>query len=703
MKHRKLLSVLLVLLLAFSLCTGAFAVNADDGVVTRGEFIAALFELNGEKDMEPRQAYFDDVPMHGELALAVRWAVGSGIVNGYGNGRFGPDDPITREQMATMLFRCAGSLGQTPQGTWLFPLGFADTDQISAYAYQAMQWIVMNRIIDAEGGNIAPKAPATDAQFSLALERWQSFLTPEGQSRGIMVLYTSDVHCSVDEGFGYAGLQEVREALKAQGYDVVLVDDGDNVQGKAIGTLTRGEAPMELMNRMGYDVATPGNHEFSYGMDAFFALTGEAAFDYISCNFNHKGELVLKPYVIRELAGRKVAFVGISTPDTLKSSTPAYFMDENGEYVYGFFQDETGEGVYNAVQSAVDAARAEGAEYVVAMAHLGNQQECSPYTYADIISHTSGIDALLDGHSHDVDQVSMKNKNGDTVLRSACGTKLACIGWCSIAPDGALRTGLYTWNDSVPAGEKLGLDNEMSRAVASVMEKMNEKLGEIVASTQIPLTTSDPVEKDAGGKPIRMVRRAETNLGDLCADAYRDQSGADIAFVNGGGIRADIAVGDITLGDILNVHPYGNSMCVIEVSGRQILDALEWGARSLPGESGGFLQVSGLSYEIRSDVKSPCISDQNGMFVRVEGERRVQNVLVGGVPIDPDRTYTLASHDYMLLDKGDGFTMFTGAPLILNRVKLDNQVLIDYIIGTLGGVIGAEYADPYGQGRIVII
>ena len=525
---------------------------------------------------------------------------------------------------------------------------------------------------------------------------------PAERTADVVILFTSDVHCGIEQGFGYAGLQQIRDYLVAEGNDVILVDDGDNIQGEAVGTMTKGEALIDLMNAIGYEVAIPGNHEFDYGMEQFLALTEKANFPYISCNFNHNGELVFDPYVIRELGGAKIAFVGVTTPETLRSSTPRYFQDENGEFVYGFLQDETGEAVYNAVQNAVDAARAEGADYVVVMGHLGNEEECRPWTYADVISNTNGIDVFLDGHSHDTDQVVMKNKDGEEVLRSACGTKLACVGYCRIAADGSVSTGLYTWNNPVAAPALLGIENEMSAAVAAATDVLSEKLQEVVASSIVDLTISDPVEVDANGRPIRMVRRAETNLGDLCADAYRFQSGADIAFVNGGGVRVNINAGDITLNDILKVHPFGNAMCVIEVTGQQILDALEWGARSVPSENGGFLQVSGLSYEIHSYIESPCLTDENTMFAGIEGERRVKNVLVAGEPIDPEAIYTLASHNYMLLDHGDGYTMFDGAPLLQDSVKLDNQVLIDYITENLGGVIGEEYEDLTGQGRIVI-
>ena len=530
-----------------------------------------------------------------------------------------------------------------------------------------------------------------------------AFAEGEETRPDIVILFTSDVHCGIDQGFGYAGLEQIRDGLVAQGNVVILVDDGDNIQGEPIGTMTKGEALVELMNEAGYEIAIPGNHELDYGMEQFLSLTEKAKFQYISCNFNKDGELVFEPYVIKELGGAKVAFVGVTTPKTLTSSTPKYFQNEKGEFVYGFFQDETGEGVYKAVQKAVDDARADGAEYVIVLGHMGNEEESRPWTYADVIENTTGIDAFLDGHSHDTEQVTMKNKDGEDVIRSACGTKLACVGYCRIAGDGKITAGVYKWNNDTSAPELLGITNDMSKAVDKASNALNEKLKEVVATTQVKLTINDPEAVDENGKPIRMVRRAETNLGDLCADAYRAQSGADIAFVNGGGVRVNIEAGDITLNDILKVHPFGNAMCVIEVSGQQILDALEWGARAVPGENGGFLQVSGLTYEIHTYIDTPCKQDENTLFAGIEGERRVQNVLVNGKPIDPKATYTLASHNYMLLNQGDGYTMFAGCKLLQDCVKLDNQVLIDYIVDTLGGTVGEQYDNPYGEGRIVIV
>ncbi len=521
----------------------------------------------------------------------------------------------------------------------------------------------------------------------------------------VMILFTSDVHCGIESNFGYAGLAMVRDAYKNAGYHVLLVDNGDSIQGEPVGTMTTGEANIKLMNAVGYDIATMGNHEFDYGMDRFFELSKMANFPYISCNFNKGGELQFAPYVIKEFDGVKIAFVGITTPKTLTSSTPKYFQDENGNFIYGFFEDETGEGLYNAVQKAVDDARAEGASIVIAMAHLGNEAECSPYTYADVIANTTGINALLDGHSHDTNHVEMRNKARETVLRQGCGTKMEGIGYLKIAAkDGAMEAGVMMWNnDDFNATQLYQLDTDVTKAVAEATETLNAKLAEVVAKTDVELTINDPVAVTEEGKPVRIIRNAETNLGDLCADAYRYVSGADIAFVNGGGIRVSIKEGDITLNDILKVHPFGNALCVCEATGQQILDALEFGAKDVPGEFGGFLQVSGLTYEIHTSVPSSVKLDDKGLFTGVEGEYRVKNVMVGGEPLDLEKIYTLASHNYMLQGQGDGYTIFEDNVYTQESVMLDNQVLITYITEGLGGVVGAEYANPYGQGRIVAV
>lgn len=548
-----------------------------------------------------------------------------------------------------------------------------------------------------------PESEKADTFKTDSGENQEKKVTSE-KSGEVYILFTSDVHCGIDKGFGYAGLKAIRDRLESEGYETILVDDGDAIQGEAVGTLTNGEDIVKLMNKLDYDLAIPGNHEFDYGMENFLRLAeNEAEYKYICCNFTKNDELVFEPYAIKEAAGMKIGFVGVTTPTTITTSTPKYFQDDNGNYIYGFLQDDTGEKVYDAVQKAVDDVKKQGADLVYVIGHMGLYDKEDHWTYKDIIENTEGIDVFLDGHSHDTEQIVMKDKSGKEVTRSAVGTKLNCIGYSHISADKkVLKTDIWSWPNKDSAPELLGINNEIGDLVKEIKAGIAEKMDEVVAETEIELTVDDPIEKDSKGNPVRMVRRAETNMGDFCADAYRWYTGADIGITNGGGIRANIGKGDVTYGDVINVFPYGNMVSMIEVSGQQILDALEWGARSVPDECGGFLQVSGLSYEINTRLESPCIADDNSMFVGIKGERRVQNVMVGDKPLDPAGKYTLACHDYTIQDKGDGFTMFSGAKVILDRVKLDNQVLIEYITEELGGSVGGKYRDPYGDGRIKI-
>lgn len=506
----------------------------------------------------------------------------------------------------------------------------------------------------------------------------------------VAVLYTNDVHCAVDGNPGYAALAAYEQQLTEQGFSVLLADGGDAIQGAPIGMLSDGAYITDIMNRLGYDIAIPGNHEFDYGMEQFLSLAEAAEFDYISANFVSlpDGETVFAPYKILEAGGRQIAFVGATTPETVTSSTPAHFQNDAGQYIYGFCANQDGSALYAAVQTAVDEARSQGAEFVIALAHLGIDAVDPPWTSGDLIENTNGIDAVLDGHSHTlINGDKVKNKDGRQVLLLQTGTGFESIGKLTIAVDGTLSAELL--QDLSPS------DPEIQAYIDGILAEFNEDLGQVFAESRVDLVIKDPVTD------VRIVRSAETNLGDLCADAFRTVGEADVALMNGGCIRAALPAGNITKKDLLTLFPFEHTLCVAEATGQEILDALELGVSALPNESGGFLQVSGLSYEIDMSVPSSVQLDENGFFVTVNGLYRVKNVRIGDAPLDPAKTYTVATQEFLLLEGGDGFSMFRDNKLVVDRSMVDWEVLVSFLQDHLAGVVGPEYADPYGEGRIV--
>lgn len=528
----------------------------------------------------------------------------------------------------------------------------------------------------------------------------------ENESKGVVILHTNDVHCGFeadDTSFGAADLAAYKAHLEDEGYDVILVDAGDFVQGGVIGTLSDGEYPMQIMNELGYDAAVPGNHEFDYGMDTFFKLTGEAEFPYLSVNFTdlRTNENPFQAYTVIDAEQYRIAFVGLTTPETPTSSRPSNFQDENGNYIYGFLGGDDGTALYTAVQNAIDAAYADGADFVFAIGHMGDYVYDDKWSSIAVFEHVSGLTGFIDGHSHSEIIAEGWDKNGNDVWLTSTGTKLQTIGQITITPEREvncelIRKDAYTVSTDENSAEYKAYQ-EMSDFITGIEEQYNELAGTVVAKTDVELTVNDPETGE------RAVRSSETNLGDLCADAYRAKTGADIGLINGGGVRANIAAGDITYGNIINVQPFGNSLCVVEATGQQILDCLEMGAVHTPEENGGFMQVSGLSYTVNTYIPSSVTTDENGNFTGVDGEYRVKDVLVNGEPLDPEKIYTVASHNYMLLNGGDGMSMFKDCNMIAKEITLDNQALIDYITDDLGGTVGKEYSDPRGSGRITIV
>ena len=698
-----------------------------NGTVDRAMVVALMYRICGATDTD-YTGKFSDVAKNAWYAEEVEWAAKNGLALGDGKGKFLPEQKVTREDTAVFLYRLAEFMGYDVSARGSLD-GFADKSKVSDYAVDALEWAVDYGILkgDLTNGvlNIYPKNGAQRCEFAAMIQRFLENLDQMDNKDDLVVLYTNDVHCGVDysvTSFGYAGLAQIKKDLEANHEQVLLVDCGDAIQGEAIGTLSKGAYLVDLMNELGYDYAVLGNHEFDYGMEELKARLDEADAQYLACNFKYTGNdkdnaIDLESYAITEYGDKKVAFVGISTPETLVKSTPTYFQDEDGNWIYDFCNDLTGEDLYNAVQAAVDAAKAAGADYVVALSHLGTDEASSPWRSTDVIRNTTGIDVVLDGHSHSViAQQIEKNKDGKDVLLSSTGTKLANVGKLTITADGKLRTELLARTDYNAYDVKDDKDNiidgywddETKAFLDGIEEQYAALLNEVVAHTDYDLLVSNP---ETG---LRAVRYQETNLGDVCADAYREVLGADIAFVNGGGVRASIKAGDVTYGNIIAVHPFGNAACMVEATGQEIVDALEMSSRAVSvdedgnpiNELGGFLQVSGLKYTINTAVESTVKTDTAGMFDSVTGVRRVSDVKVLNKttgeyePIDLTKTYTLASHNYMLKSGGDGLGMFRDNTILLDEVKLDNQVLIEYM--TSEAFKSHDYSKWDGEGRITL-
>ena len=510
----------------------------------------------------------------------------------------------------------------------------------------------------------------------------------------VVILHTNDIHCGISDNVGVARLSQYKKDLKKQGLAVLLADAGDAVQGAPIGKLSKGESIVNIMNAIGYDFLIPGNHEFDYGMDQFFKLNALQKTKYASCNFTdlRTGEHPLRAYKIVEAGGHKIAFVGVTTPETLATSTPKYFQDENGKFIYGFSEDDSGAKIYAAIQKAVDAAKAEGAEYVIVVGHLGVNGSIPKWSSITIAENTRGVTAIIDGHSHEqFEHLMAKNKDGKDVLITQTGTKMQTVGKLVIHDDGTMTSTLEK-DDTLPAPDP---------KILKVIEKENKKFEPILKQT-VGEALVDLCERDpATGE--RRVRSQETNMGDFVADAFRAVLNTDVALVNGGSLRNKISKGVFTYQDILTAFPFGNMSSAVEVTGQTILDALELSAMNLPDENGGFLQVSGMSYTIDATIPSTVELDAHGSFVAVRGDRRIKEVMIGGKPLDPEKIYTVGGTTYVLKDGGNGMVMFKGAKLIDDGTLTDADMIMEYVQNHMNAKIGEEYADWKGQGRITII
>ena len=573
-------------------------------------------------------------------------------------------------------------------------------------------------------------AGVTAAAASMAIGAPAASACWFGDKSDVTILYTNDVHTYIDKQspkLTYAAIADLKQSYQDAGKDVLLVDAGDHVQGTAYGSMDEGASIIKLMNAAGYDVATPGNHEFDYGMDRAKAIMKEADFPYLSCNWVdlRTGLRVLPSVKVFVRGGRRIAFVGVTTPETFTKSTPAYFMDKaQRKYIYDIQGGEDGKKLYDAVQKAIDKAKLL-ADVVIGLGHLGVDPSSAPWTSEEVIAHTSGFDAFIDGHSHTVmENKQVQDASGKAVTLTQTGSYFANVGEMTIAADGTITTKL------IPTHE--GMDATIAAMQTSWVNTVDDMLGEKIAVGDSDFYVSDP----ATGK--RRIRSAETNLGDFVADgiyAYFNEVEklhCDLAIMNGGGIRADVPAGDWTFKTCKQVSPFGNVACLMSVTGKQIQDALEFAARFAGAEgkeNGGFLQVAGATYEIHTDIPNTVQTDDKNVWIgSATGTPRVQNVKIYDrangtyVPLDENKTYALAGMNYTLRNLGDGFAMFDGAELIKDYVSEDYLVMSTYAmifdgadaaglphLSSANSPLAAypgyllDYEQPYGAGRITIL
>lgn len=588
------------------------------------------------------------------------------------------------------------------------------------------QFITRRSFIKAAGAATALTAVSVGAPAAFAEETNCFF----GDKADVTILYTNDVHTYIDNKSPkptYAAIAALKKSIEDTGRDVLLVDAGDHIQGTAYGSMDDGATIIELMNEAGYDLATPGNHEFDYGMARAKAVLREADFPYISCNWVdlRTGFNVLPSVKFFFVGGRKIAFVGVTTPETFTKSTPAYFMnDAQTKYIYDILGGEDGQKLYDAVQKAIDKAEFWGADTIIGLGHLGVDPSSSPWTSEEVIAHTHGFTAFIDGHSHTV----MANKqvtdaSGKAVTLTQTGSYFKNIGKMTVGADGTITTELIDTYE--------GLDAAVAATASNWISAVDDMLGEEIAVGDTKFYINDP----ATGK--RRIRSGETNLGDFVADGIYtyfneiEELHCDVAIMNGGGIRTDVEAGPWSFKTCKTVSPFGNVACLMSVTGQQIQDALEFGARFAGAEgkeNGGFLQVAGARYTIHPMIPNTVQTNDKNVWTGSATTPRVSNVEIYDKttgtyqPLDPNATYALAGMNYTLRNLGDGFAMFDGATLIKDYVSEDYLVMSSYA-AMFGGVDAnglphlasanspladypgylLNYEDPYGAGRIQMI
>ena len=500
-----------------------------------------------------------------------------------------------------------------------------------------------------------------------------------GLSDEIVVLYSSDINGGVAENLGVAGMAAYANEMKETHKYVEIVDAGNAAGGSILASISKGEFVVEAMNAAGYTIAVPGAKEFSYGVTALVSDINLAAdYTYLSCNFGVAGTegQFFSPYVIKNYGGTKIAFVGISDPGIMNEYEDEFRLSD-GTALYTFAEGNGGKDLYAKVQTAIDAAKKEGAEYVIAVGNLRNTVD--GFSAKSVIQNTSGINAFINSNSGKaVSGEQVKGKDGVIALLTSPGAGLNNIGVLKIEAGKSITTQLLT-------SYKLR-DVKTADTVEDLMDEYSADLKEAFA------TTSSRLEA-ASASGTRTIEAGETNLGDLVADAYRTVTGADVALVDASEIKTNISAGGISYNDVIRAIPANDGISVAQISGFDLMDALEMSVRLYPAKNKNFLQVSGITFDIQETVLSSVSVDGLGNFVSVNDDYKVTNVMIGGKPIDLMGTYTVAGSNSLLNGK-TGYTMLTNGPLTKLNVSADNLALIDYIAEDLRGSVGSAYSKP---------
>lgn len=485
----------------------------------------------------------------------------------------------------------------------------------------------------------------------------------------IVILYENDVHCAID---GYTKLAGLRDAIVASDTAYVsITSSGDFLNGSLAGIVSTGQYIVDIMRNVGYDAITLGNHEFDFKGPRMTELLSQIKAPIICANFFEAGaEHPFYPTcTIKTYGQKRVGYIGVCTPSSMHDEYYAFF-DKDGNKLYDLHPDD----VVALVQQSVDSVRRVGADYVVLLSHLGELVSEKAIDSHTLVNNIKGIDVVLDGHTHSVIPHDMvPDLDGKKIPVTQTGTQFAHIGKLVITKDGNLSTSLIPINDITYTNQ------QVTATTDSIKQLMESVVNVVIGSCDFELTIYD-TQGDV------LVRKGETNLGNLCADAFREYFHADVGLINGGGIRNNIPAGNITIGDAINTIPFYDFMCKIEVTGETILNMLKKCTEKYPQEDGSFPQVAGMKFTL--NASNHTISD-----VQIMNSKTSQYE-----PLQSGRKYTISVSDYY--NSGGFYDTLKKATLLEQTDLIAYTALANYIKDTLGGDVSA-YKNT--QGRIMII